>query len=159
MLPKGQYLIETLEILGISMDKYKTATLGQALKKVYHGDMTVKDSVKIAENEISDVFGKKTVSPENDSDIGFFSETVGVCPLCGNSVRRNIYGYGCAGYKEGCRFSIPLRICKRAVPVAAAKDLLSSGVSAKLDGFISKNGKPFSACLTIENGKISFKFN
>ena len=159
LLPKGQYLIETLEILGISMDKYKTATLGQALKKVYHGDMTVKDSVKIAENEISDVFGKKTVSPENDSDIGFFSETVGVCPLCGNSVRRNIYGYGCAGYKEGCRFSIPLRICKRAVPVAAAKDLLSSGVSAKLDGFISKNGKPFSACLTIENGKISFKFN
>ena len=158
LLPRGQYLVETLEILGISMDKYKTATLGQALKKVYHGEITVDDSVKLAENEISEVFNKTAGASGADCDIGFYSETIGVCPLCSKPVRRSFYGYGCSGYKEGCKFSIPLRICKRAIPVTVAKELLSNGKSSKLDGFISKNGKPFSAFLGIDNGKVSLLF-
>ena len=34
------------------MDKYKTSEMGKALKKVFHGDMTVEESIKMAEREI-----------------------------------------------------------------------------------------------------------
>ena len=54
----GKYLIEQLSDMNISMDKYKTSRLGQALKKVYHGEMTIDESVKMAENEIRQVFEK-----------------------------------------------------------------------------------------------------
>ena len=41
------------------MDKYKTSELGKALKQVYHDEITVDDSVKLAEDEITEVFNKK----------------------------------------------------------------------------------------------------
>ena len=38
ILPGGKYLIEQLSLMGISMDKFKTATCGKALKKVFRGE-------------------------------------------------------------------------------------------------------------------------
>ena len=51
ILPDGEFLIEVLTHMQINMDKYKTSQLGQALKKVYRGSMTVEESVKLAEEE------------------------------------------------------------------------------------------------------------
>ena len=48
ILPGGEFLIEQLSHLGISMDKYKTSELGKALKSVYRGNMSVQDSVGLA---------------------------------------------------------------------------------------------------------------
>ena len=59
ILPDGEYLIETLTDLGIVMDKYKTSEMGQALKKVFRGVMTVEDSTHLAEEEIREVFSHK----------------------------------------------------------------------------------------------------
>ena len=55
ILPDGEYLIEALSQLGISMDKYKTSQLGQALKRVFRGECTIFDSVSLAENEIKEL--------------------------------------------------------------------------------------------------------
>lgn len=53
ILPDGEYFIESLMRMDISMDKYKTSQLGQALKKVYRGQMSVGDAVELAKSEIS----------------------------------------------------------------------------------------------------------
>ena len=45
----------SLQRMNISMDKYKTSELGKALKKVFRGEFTIDDSVKIAENEIKEL--------------------------------------------------------------------------------------------------------
>ena len=37
--------------------------------------------------------------------------------------------------------------------------LLSQGRSAKMEGFISKTGKPFDAALRLEDGKAVFDFS
>ena len=37
--------------MNISMDKYKTATLGKALKSVYRGEIQISDSVELAKKE------------------------------------------------------------------------------------------------------------
>lgn len=159
ILPGGEYLIEQLMQMNISMDKYKTSVLGQALKKVYRGDITVSDSVKQACDEISSVFDRSEKALEVDTDTGFYGDLVGTCPLCGKDVIRGKYGYGCMGYKEGCKFRLGSFICKRPISISNARLLLETGRTSEIRGFTSKNGKLFNARLKLENGKAVFDFN
>ena len=158
ILPGGIYLIESLSRMQISMDKYKTSEMGKALKKVYRAEMTVDESVRLAENEIKDVFLKKASAIETDTDDGFFGDIVGKCPICSENVLKGRYGYYCSGYKNGCKFSIGAYICGRAISVNNAKMLIETGRSSKIKGFISKKGTAFDACLKLENGKCVFDF-
>lgn len=159
ILPDGEYLIEQLMLMNISMDKYKTSRLGQSLKKVYRGESTVDDSVRLAEDEISLVFQKRSTTPETDTDTGFYGDLVGVCPVCGKNVVKGKYSYGCVGYKEGCKFRINSVICKRAISIENARMLLGEQKRTSLiQGFISKNGKEFSARLKLDGDKAVFDF-
>lgn len=158
ILPGGEYLIEQLMQMNVSMDKYKTSELGQALKKVYRGDITVDDSVSIACREISTVFEHKDATLETDTDTGFYGDRVGVCPVCGKDVVKGRYGYGCLGYKEGCKFKIGSFICKRPISISNARKILSEGVSSEIQGFVSKNGKLFNARLKLDGDKVVFDF-
>ena len=159
ILPGGEFLIESLAGMGISMDKYKTVELSRALKKVFHGEMKTDESVALAKGEIAAVFEKKDAPPELDSDTGIFMEVVGVCPLCGKSVKRFRASYGCEGYKDGCPFRVNTSICKRNISVSNVKLLLETGRTSKIQGFISKNGRPFDAALKLEDGKAVFDFS
>ena len=165
VLPAGEYLIEALLRMQISMDKYKTSELGKALKRVYRGEMTVEESVALAEKEIAEVFASvhREASPEDDVYDGFFRDEVGVCPLCGGKVVRGQRGYGCLNYKEkNCRFQIWLTMCGRVIPLSAARDLLEKGVTAKLKGFVSpRTGRTFDARLRYdkEAQKVVFDFS
>ena len=157
ILPGGEYLIEQLSQMNISMDKYKTSILGQALKKVYRGSITVNDSVKQACDEISEVFEKKECEIGLDTDTGFFGDVVGKCPLCGKDVARDRYGYGCTGYKDGCKFRFHSLICKRAISLNNAKLLLSEGKTAEIFGFSSKDGRQFNSRLVLDGDKVVFE--
>ncbi len=158
ILPGGEYLIEQLMQMNVSMDKYKTSQLGQALKKVYRGDIAISDSISIACNEIAEVFSNKSYSPELDTDTGFYGDLVGKCPVCGKDVVKGRYGYGCLGYKDGCKFRINSFICKRTISISNARKILADGVSSEIQGFISKNGKPFNAKLKLDGDKVVFEF-
>lgn len=154
ILPAGRNLIESLMAMNISMDKYKTCEMGRALKKVYHGEMTIGDSVALVENEIAEVFRRAPLS-----DTGRDGDVVGKCPLCGKDLVRTRFRYACLGKDAGCDFSIGMSICGREIPVPAVKDLLTNGKTKKMNGFYSKKtGKTFSGALKLENGKVVFDF-
>lgn len=160
ILPAGEFLIESLVNMQISMDKYKTSEMGQALKKVFRGSITVGDSIALAEKNIADVFTRRDDAPEVETDTGFYGDEIGKCPLCGKPVIRGRYGYGCTGYKDGCKFKISGFICKRVISKTNAKMLLESGKSSKIKGFISKAGKPFEGYLVMDaEGNIKFDFS
>lgn len=161
ILPDGEHLIESLARMNISMDKYKTAEVGKALKKVFRGEFEIGDSIRIAQKEISDVFVKREAPPETDTDDGFFGDIAGKCPLCGENVVRTSFGYGCSGYREkGCRFGVSNVICSRVISISNMKQLLETGRTYKIDGFVSKkNGKSFAAYLKLENGRAVFDFS
>ena len=159
ILPAGEHLIESLLRMNISMDKYKTSELGKALKKVYRGEYSVDDSVKLAQKEITEVFAKKEEKIEKDTDDGFMGDEVGACPLCGSKVVRTSFGYGCSGYKDGCKFSINNIILGRVISKRNVEMLLSTGKTSKIEGFVSKRtGKEFSAFLKLEDGRAVFEF-
>ncbi len=158
ILPDGEFLIEALGRMNISMDKYKTSELGKALKQVYRGEISIDDSVKLAMKEINEVF-KTSVNPlETDTDDGFFGDVVGTCPVCTKEVIRGKYGYGCRGYKDGCKFKIGGVICKRVISLSNAKMLLETGRTACIKGFISKSGNKFDAVLRLDGAKVVFDF-
>ena len=162
ILPDGENLIESLARMNISMDKYKTAEVGRALKKVFRGEFSIDDSIGIAKKEIEEVFRKReTAPPALDADDGFFGDIVGKCPLCGADVARTSFGYGCLAYKEsGCRFSVRNVICSRVISVVNMKQLLETGRTYKIEGFISpKSGKSFSAYLRLKDGRAEFDFS
>lgn len=159
ILPNGIYMIEQLMQMGISMDKYKTATIGQALKKVFHNEIAVVDSVKLAEKEISDIFTNKNLPIEEEIDTGLYKDVIGKCPLCNDDVVKGRYNYGCMGYKSGCKFKINFVICKRIISINNAKMLLSTGETSKIKGLVSKNNKLFDAKLKLQDGQIVFDFS
>ena len=143
--------------MNIVMDKYKTSELGKGLKKVYRNEFTIDDVVNEAKNEINDVFNYEKTNI--DKNIGFYMDKVGICPKCGKDVVRNRYGYGCLGYKNGCDFKINLTICKRIISKDNAIKLLKDKKTDVIENFISKNDKPFSARLKLEDNNIVFDFN
>ena len=150
----GKYLIEQLSDMNISMDKYKTSRLGQALKKVYHGEMTIDESVKMAENEIRQVF-----ETDKNAGSGFYGDVIGKCPKCGKNVARGRYSYACEDFPDKCDFKINLRILGCPVPKEQAAKLLTSGKTDKMNFTSLKTSKVFSSSLKLdENKKVVFDF-
>ncbi len=159
ILPEGERFIEYLSDMKISMDKYKTSEMGKALKKVFHGEFSIDDSVEIAKKEISEVFGHVAEPPETDTDDGFMGDVLGKCPICGENVVRTKFGYGCSGYKNGCKFSISRKICGRIISAQNVKMLLEAGKTCKISGFVSpRTGKSFDAFLKLDGGRAVFEF-
>lgn len=161
ILPGGIYLIETLSRLGITMDKYRTSELGRALKGVYKGKLTVRESVELAEQEIRKVFdvGCASASIHDDTDTGYYGDAVGVCPLCGKTVVKGKYYYGCSGYKDGCTFKVGINICGRNVSISNARLLLALGTTELINGFVSpRTGKQFNGRLVLNGDRAVFDF-
>ena len=160
ILPGGEFLIESIARLGIVMDKYKTSELGKALKKVFHAEMSIDESVSLAEREIAAVFADRNNNPPMPKvDTGKLGQIVGVCPLCGRNVVRGKFNYGCMGYSDGCDFKMGVNICRRDIPISEAARLLATGSTALMTDFVSKNGKRFKAKLVLKDREVVFSFD
>ena len=160
ILPDGIYFIESLERLGICMDKFKTSEMGKSLKRVFRGEIPIEESLGLAKDEIAQHFAPSPQAPlEDDRDTGFFGDEVGTCPLCGAVVKRTKFGYGCSAYKSGCKFGFGSYICNRAVSIQNARMLLTTGRTSMIRGFVSpRTGKSFDAWLVLNDGKCVFDF-
>ncbi len=88
-----------------------------------------------------------------------YKEILGKCPLCTKDVVEFPKGYGCTGWKDGCRFVIWKEIAGKKISSAQAKALLKKGRTGMLKGFRSQAGKIFNAALRLnEEGRVVFDF-
>ena len=157
ILPAGENLIESLSRMNIIMDKFKTSQMGVELKGVFKGTKTIDDAIGFVKGEIANVF--EINKQQGETFDGFVGDVVGKCPLCGGEVARTKFGYGCRGYRDGCKFSTGNVICGKVISIDNIKLLLEKGTTPVITGFVSKkSGKEFSARLAVEDGKVVFKF-
>lgn len=125
----GIYMIETLEKLGIHLDKGKTAQFGVNLKKVSRGEMTVQECVALCQKDVAECMSGRDIVIQQKSD----RPSLGKCPACGKDVHENPKSFGCTGYREtGCDFAIwkndkYLEACKKAVTPDMVRKLLAEG--------------------------------
>ena len=82
------------------------------------------------------------------------------CPLCGSPVAKRDWGYGCTGYKNGCKFSVNKKIANKTIPESQVIALCQKGKTGIIKGFKSKSGKEFDAYLIYNkaDNKVSFQF-
>jgi len=89
-------------------------------------------------------------------------ESLGLCPIC---QKGQIYvldrAYACenaVSKEKTCTFRVSKTILQREIPKEQVQKLITTGKTDLLPKFISKKGRPFSAHLKLENGKVGFEF-
>jgi DNA topoisomerase III len=89
-------------------------------------------------------------------------ESIGVCPVCKEG---QIYelenAFICeraTAAAKKCTFRISKTILHRTIPKEQVQKLITTGKTDLLPQFISKRGRPFSAHLKLQHGKVGFEF-
>ncbi len=86
------------------------------------------------------------------------------CPSCGGELTTTSFGYGCSNYwnKENpCKFNVG-SIAGVVLSEEDFKELITTGKTKLIDGFVAKNKKKFSATLALkkeEEGKLNVAFD
>jgi DNA topoisomerase-3 len=89
-------------------------------------------------------------------------EALGLCPIC---QKGQVYvldrAYACenaVSKERTCTFRVSKTILHREIPKEQVQKLKTTGKTDLLPKFVSKKGRPFSAHLKLDNGKIGFEF-
>jgi len=89
-------------------------------------------------------------------------EALGPCPVCHKG---QVYvldrAYACenaVSKEKTCTFRVSKTILHREIPKEQVQKLITVGKTDLLPKFVSKKGRPFSAHLKLENGKVGFEF-
>lgn len=158
ILPGGEFLIKSLNKLGIDMKKEKTAELGRVLKKVYKGELSIEDSVTMAYQRVRNSFTASHGITIDRANIprgvsGAEPVCIGKCPKCGNDVVERDKLFGCVN-KE-CKFGIWKNDkffagIGRKPTAAIVKSLLSKGRVGLKNCVSRKSGKKFDCTVYVD---------
>lgn len=89
-------------------------------------------------------------------------EALGLCPVCQKGqvyVLENAYACeNAVAATKTCTFRVGKMILQREIPKEQVLKLISTGKTDLLPKFISKKGRPFSAHLKLDKGKVGFEF-
>ncbi|MBR3811191.1 MAG: topoisomerase C-terminal repeat-containing protein [Agathobacter sp.] len=86
-----------------------------------------------------------------------------LCPLCKGDIIVTPFGYGCSNYKKedpehSCRFMIG-KIASVKLKEAHVRQLLTTGKTEVIEGFVARTGMKFDAPLKLtEDGQVTFDF-
>ncbi|BFH18212.1 hypothetical protein J6TS7_29580 [Paenibacillus dendritiformis] len=83
--------------------------------------------------------------------------SLGLCPECGKPVLDKESFYGCSGYQDGCRFTIPKELLGKKISVGNIKKLLKDGKTDVIEGFSSSQGE-FNKALGYDKEKKRLTF-
>jgi DNA topoisomerase-3 len=122
-----------------------------------------------AELKLTDTFevafdwGQNDAATEDAEAPDFSGATaLGICPKCAAQVFEHGTSYACEkslGAARSCDFRVGRTILQRPVMQDEVRQLLATGKTPLLQGFVSKKGRPFAAYLVRQgNGAIGFEF-
>ncbi|ABG03720.1 DNA topoisomerase III [Rubrobacter xylanophilus DSM 9941] len=148
---KGRALISLLADSPLSSPEM-TARWERRLARIERGEERRPDFMSdISGFAASVVEGVRRMEGEKIAAPGGGGEALGACPKCGSPVVETKKAYGCSAWrKTGCDFAIWKRVAGKRVSESQARQLLAKGRTARLKGFKSRAGKPFSAALVLD---------
>jgi DNA topoisomerase-3 len=84
--------------------------------------------------------------------------SIGTCPSCkSGTIHDTGTAWQCSNV-EACKFRMGKSLCQREIPQEQVLKLIEMGKTDLISKFISKKGRPFSAFLKLDNGKVGFEF-
>lgn len=165
ILPRGIFLVEACEKLGIDLSKETTANMGKMIKDVGRGERTIRDILEEEQGFIREVILANKETLRADS----MDAPLGKCPKCGKPVLERKSSFQCSSNKfskddngtfslsEGCGFSLPKVVAKKGISASQMQSLLKNGITPKMSGFVGSKGK-FSAKLKLKSDKSGYEF-
>jgi len=117
--PKGKYIIETLPVKEL-MDLEYTGRLEKTLQDIEKGNVLKEEFLQhiktFVSNAVRDIKAQRAVALKSTNGETKPStktqepkterEVLGKCPECGQDVVEGTKGFGCMGYKNGCKFVV-----------------------------------------------------
>jgi DNA topoisomerase III len=89
-------------------------------------------------------------------------EAIGLCPVCHKgqvfAAERVYVCENAVASPKTCSFRLGKTILQREIPLDQVQKLIATGKTDLLRKFISKKGRPFSAYLKLDKGKVGFEF-
>ncbi|MBL6989106.1 MAG: DNA topoisomerase 3 [Bacteriovoracaceae bacterium] len=168
---KGVFLIDHLQTMGttkIVASPKETAVWELKLEKIKNGKSSHREFL----DEIKSFVNKSCVEwkqlsnsalptpPKSSTNSSKLTNTIpGSCPICTGELIESKKAYGCSKWQAGCKFTVWKKIAGKQITKPQFTQLLASGSTDLLEGWLSKQGTQFSARLTIsEGGKVTFKY-
>jgi DNA topoisomerase-3 len=117
--------------------------------------------------KLGEEFKQQFDFPENDQGAATAidpakHEALGLCPVCGKG---QVYAldnsFACeraVSSPKECTFRVGKVILQKDIPKEQVQKLIATGKTDLLPKFMSKKGRPFSAHLKLEKGKVGFEF-
>lgn len=120
----------------------------------YHSSLFIQEIKQFTLDMVNEVKAMEVIKKfKNDF------KSVGECPLCGKPVVENKKGYGCSGFKEGCKFVIWKQFAGKKISEAQVKKLIKDGKTGLIKGFRSRKGSTFDAHLKYDKQKNKTVFD
>jgi len=123
------------------------------LKQMEHGKLR-RDEFMRGIADMTRHVVERAKSYEHDTVPGDFGTLTARCPKCGGEVHERYKNFLCAN--EGCGWSLFKVILGRQFEIAEVEELLAKGKVGPLQGFRSKQGRPFNALMKL-GGPPEFK--
>jgi len=123
-----------------------TARWEQRLRQMEEGNYNAEDFRSEIRAFVKEIV---SISDTEAKKIRAAFESIGYkCPKCGQPLRENKSGFFCGD--EQCGFAAWKSIAGKTIPLKEIEALLTKLETGKINGFIAKNGKEFSAKIAIE---------
>lgn len=164
--PDGEAIYDIVsEVLSDFLSPKMTASWERGLSQIEQGKVTKNDYnnklnqyIKTRIQEIKNINNGEIFAGKE-----FEKVKVGTCPLCGADVMTSKTGsYICSRYKKddpaGCRYGVPRKLMNVELKDEQMKKLLNGEKTDLIEGLKNKDGKTFSAYLSLENGNLKFDF-
>lgn len=161
--PKGEILCEAVQGTLLAKPEMTAKWEGylrkigkkQGSKEVFVSQTSkfIKDLIEGATKSIGELKIENKIQEMKSKD------TIGKCPKCGKDVVNRKTFYGCSGYKEGCKFSIPGEYLTKKISEANAKKLLGGKKTGLIKKMKGKSGKEFDGHLKLTaSGRLDLEF-
>ena len=102
------------------------------------------------------------IEAEADENLSVSDDINLKCPCCGLKMAVFSWGLGCLGYKDGsCKFSISNPFYKKKLSGKQITQLITTGETNVISGFVSKEGRKYSGRLVVnqDTRKVEVKIN
>lgn len=153
----GMFLIEKLPVENLKSAEM-TGEMEKQLNDIAIGKADYDTFIEEVKQRTREWFS--TIAKAEQSEFVSEEEKKTLCPFCGKKIHAFDWGYGCSGYKDGCKFHISNPLAGKNITENQVILLCQNGRTNLIKGFKSKAGNSFDAYLVADKTKkeVGFQF-
>lgn len=158
---KGEILSEAVEGTLLSSPSM-TAKWESYLKKIGEGNGTQEHFLNNIKRFLLSTIENATKQIDKmDNKIQKYNESKGIvqCPACNGYINDKGKFYGCSGYQDGCKVTLPKKLKGKTLSAVTIKTLCTKKETKKLKGFTGKKGKFDTKLILNDKNEIKFDFS